>query len=65
MIRNGLYHCVIGSRILAGYALRVGMPVWKYLANRFLTLSENLLVGLSYPSIIQVIGLSPENYWPI
>ena len=45
MIGNGLYHCVIGSRILGGYALRGGMPLWKYLANRFLTLSENLLVG--------------------
>ena len=45
MIGNGLYHCVIGSRILGGYALRGGMPLWKYIANRFLTLSENLLVG--------------------
>ena len=45
MIGNGLYHCVIGSRILGGYALRGGMPLWKYVANRFLTLSENLLVG--------------------
>jgi glycosyltransferase involved in cell wall biosynthesis len=45
LIGNGLYHCVIGSRILGGYALRGGMPLWKYIANRFLTLSENLLVG--------------------
>jgi len=45
IIGNGLYHCVIGSRILGGYALRGGMPLWKYLANRFLRLSENLLVG--------------------
>jgi glycosyltransferase involved in cell wall biosynthesis len=45
MVGNGLYHCVIGSRILGGYALRGGMPLWKYVANRFLTLSENLLVG--------------------
>jgi glycosyltransferase involved in cell wall biosynthesis len=45
LIGNGLYHCVIGSRILGGYALRGGMPLWKYVANRFLTLSENLLVG--------------------
>jgi glycosyltransferase involved in cell wall biosynthesis len=45
MIGNGLYHCVIGSRILGGYALRGGMPLWKYLANRFLTLAENVLVG--------------------
>jgi glycosyltransferase involved in cell wall biosynthesis len=45
MIGNGLYHCVLGSRILGGYALRGGMPLWKYFANRFLTLSENVLVG--------------------
>lgn len=45
MIGNGLYHCVLGSRILGGYALRGGMPVWKYIANRFLTFTENLLIG--------------------
>jgi glycosyltransferase involved in cell wall biosynthesis len=45
MIANGLYHCVLGSRILGGYALKGGMPVWKYAANRFLTLLENWLLG--------------------
>jgi len=45
LIGNGLYHCVLGSRILGGYALRGGMPLWKYLANRFLTLTENILIG--------------------
>ncbi len=45
MIGNGLYHCVLGSRILGGYALRGGMPAWKYISNRFLTFSENLLLG--------------------
>jgi glycosyltransferase involved in cell wall biosynthesis len=45
LIGNGLYHCVLGSRILGGYALKGGMPVWKYVANRFLTFAENLLVG--------------------
>jgi len=44
LIGNGLYHCVLGSRILGGYALKGGMPAWKYAANRFLTLSENLLL---------------------
>jgi glycosyltransferase involved in cell wall biosynthesis len=44
MIGNGLYHCVLGSRILGGYALKGGMPVWKYIANRFLTLAENVLM---------------------
>jgi glycosyltransferase involved in cell wall biosynthesis len=45
MIANGLYHCVLGSRILGGHALKGGMPIWKYIANRFLTFSENLLTG--------------------
>lgn len=45
LIANGLYHCVLGSRILGGYALKGGMPVWKYIANRFLTLTENILIG--------------------
>ena len=44
LIGNGLYHCVLGSRILGGYALKGGMPAWKYAANRFLTLTENLLL---------------------
>jgi len=45
LIAEGLYPCVLGSRILGGYALRRGMPLWKYVANRFLTLAENLLLG--------------------
>jgi len=45
LIGNGLYHCVLGSRILGNYALKGGMPVWKYVSNRFLTLVENLLIG--------------------
>lgn len=45
LIGNGLYHCVLGSRILGGYALKGGMPLWKYVANRFLTFVENILIG--------------------
>ena len=37
MIGNGLYHCVLGSRILGGHAVGERMPLWKYIANRFLT----------------------------
>ncbi|MBA3015928.1 MAG: glycosyltransferase family 2 protein [Proteobacteria bacterium] len=44
MIGNGLYHCVLGSRILGGHALKGGMPLWKYIANRILTLVENILL---------------------
>ena len=45
MIGNGLYHCVLGSRILGGYALKGKMPIWKYVSNRFLTLAENIMLG--------------------
>jgi hypothetical protein len=45
IIANGLHPCVLGSRILGGYALKGGMPVWKYISNRFLTFTENLLLG--------------------
>jgi glycosyltransferase involved in cell wall biosynthesis len=45
IIANGLHPCVLGSRILGGYALKGGMPVWKYISNRFLTFVENLLLG--------------------
>jgi glycosyltransferase involved in cell wall biosynthesis len=45
IIANGLHPCVLGSRILGGYALRGGMPLWKYVSNRCLTLVENILLG--------------------
>ena len=45
LIAQGLYPCVLGSRILGGYALKGGMPLWRYVSNRFLTLVENLLTG--------------------
>ena len=45
IIGNDLHPCVLGSRILGGYALRGGMPLWKYIANRFLTAAENVLLG--------------------
>jgi len=45
MIANGLHPCVLGSRILGGYALKGGMPWWKYVANRVLTAAQNTLMG--------------------
>jgi len=45
MIGNNLYQCVLGSRILGGYALKAGMPIWKYISNRFLTFTENIMIG--------------------
>ncbi len=45
MIANDLHPCVLGSRVLGGYALKGGMPLWRYIPNRFLTLAGNLLFG--------------------
>lgn len=45
LIAQGLYPCVLGSRILGKGALRGGMPMYKYVANRALTLAENILIG--------------------
>ena len=45
MIGNGLYSCVIGSRILGGHAVTAGMPLWKFLANRGLTWFENIVMN--------------------
>ncbi len=45
MILNGPYDAVLASRILGGHALKGGMPLWKYVANRLLTAFENLFLG--------------------
>jgi glycosyltransferase involved in cell wall biosynthesis len=45
MVASGIYDMVLGSRMLGSGALRGGMPLWKYVANRLLTLFENLLLG--------------------
>ncbi|WP_026997904.1 glycosyltransferase family 2 protein [Flectobacillus major] len=45
IIGNELYPVVFGSRILGMGALRGGMPMYKYIANRFLTLFQNILLG--------------------
>jgi glycosyltransferase involved in cell wall biosynthesis len=45
MIAFDVYDVVLGSRIIGGGALKGGMPVYKYIANRFLTAVENLLLG--------------------
>jgi len=44
LIANDVYPVVIGSRILGNGALKGGMPFYKYVANRFLTLTQNLLM---------------------
>ncbi len=46
LVASGHYDVVLGSRILGGQARRGGMPAYKYVANRFLTLAENLALGV-------------------
>jgi len=46
IIAYGVYDVVLGSRIIGGQALRGGMPLYKYVSNRFLTMFENLFLGL-------------------
>ncbi len=45
LMANDVYPVVLGSRILGNGALKGGMPLYKYIANRFLTFSQNILVG--------------------
>lgn len=45
LISNDLYDVVLGSRILGKGAIKGGMPVYKYIFNRVLTLIQNLLMG--------------------
>lgn len=46
MIASGHYDIVLGSRIIGGTSLKGGMPFYKYLSNRFLTLIENIMLGV-------------------
>ncbi len=46
MVAYGVYDCVLGSRILGTTALRGGMPLYKYVANRLLTMFQNILLGV-------------------
>ncbi len=45
IIGNGVYPVVFGSRILGKGALKGGMPIYKYIANRLLTFTQNILLG--------------------
>lgn len=45
IIANGLYPVVFASRILGKGALKGGMPLYKYIANRFLTFTQNVLIN--------------------
>ena len=72
IIANEVHPCVLASRILGGYSLQGGMPGWKYVANRFLTAAENLLLGAKLSEyhtgyrafsreVLETIDLSPNS----
>ena len=65
LVASGLYPCVLASRILGGRALHGGMPVWKYLANRFLTFTENVLLGAKLSEYHTGTALSLEYCWSV
>jgi len=46
MVAYEVYNVVLGSRIIGGTALHGGMPLWKYVANRFLTAFENIFLRI-------------------
>lgn len=46
LLADGIYDMVLGSRILTGGALAGGMPLYKYVSNRFLTFIQNLATGM-------------------
>jgi len=46
MVASGVYDMVLGSRILGKGALKGGMPLYKYISNRFLTAFQNLFLGV-------------------
>jgi glycosyltransferase involved in cell wall biosynthesis len=46
MVASGVYDMVLASRILGAGALKGGMPLYKYVANRFLTAFQNLFLGI-------------------
>lgn len=48
MIAYGEFDAVLASRILGVGALKGGMPLYKYIANRFLTMAENILLGQKF-----------------
>lgn len=45
LIAEGVYECVLGSRILGTGALKGGMPLYKYIANRLLTMFQNIVLN--------------------
>jgi hypothetical protein len=63
MVASGVYDMVLGSRILGAGALKGGMPLYKYIANRLLTAFQNLFSASSSPSTTPASAPSRANCW--
>ena len=63
LITDGPFDVVLGSRVLGGRALACGMPIYKYVANRCLTLIENWLLGAKLPEYHTAYRAFPRR-WP-
>jgi glycosyltransferase involved in cell wall biosynthesis len=61
MIASGEHDVVLGSRILGSGALEGGMPLYKFVGNRFLTLSQNLLIGQNLSTLRTTSTFSPPG----
>jgi glycosyltransferase involved in cell wall biosynthesis len=46
-IQDGVADVVLGSRLMGAHPMKQGMPWWKYISNRFLTMAENVVFGLN------------------
>jgi hypothetical protein len=62
MIASEEFDVVLGSRILGRGALAGGMPVYKYVSNRFLTLVENPMIGQKLSDERLVANLRTHSY---
>jgi len=62
LIANDVYEVVLGSRILGKGALKGGMPLYKYISNRFLTLIQNFIIGQNFLNTIPGTGPFQEKF---
>jgi len=65
MIKTGKYGLCLGFRILSGDSIQNGMPMYKYISNRFLTLVENILPGQNYQKHTGLRAYSKITLFPI
>ena len=65
MMAFGQYDAVLASRMLGNSALKGGMPLYKFIANKFLTWFENVFTGENLTNIIQVSEVLQEKFWKL